>query len=155
MNVYRLNKEPYQAEPLSVEGSRLHGGRWNPKGIGVLYASATPELSLLEILVHLPPLPFAQLPKLWLSTLSLPDDPQAVFYLDPAKLPNFWRTGTLTETQPLLMEWLLEPFCLGLGVPSVVMPLSYNVLLHPQHPDFMNIEVVDQRAFPLDERLLK
>ncbi|GHB65510.1 RES family NAD+ phosphorylase [Persicitalea jodogahamensis] len=155
MEAYRLNKEPYHTDPLSVEGSRRHGGRWNPKGVGILYTSATPELSLLETLVHLPPLPLSELPGLWLSTLMLPDEPQTVFYLDAAKLPASWRTGTLAESQSLLMEWLLDPFCLGLGVPSIVMPLSYNILLHPQHADFKKVEVFAQRKFPLDPRLRK
>lgn len=57
MLVYRLIKERFLASPLSVEGSRRWGGRWNPPGSGVLYTSASPELTLLEQLVHLPTMP--------------------------------------------------------------------------------------------------
>lgn len=153
MNVYRINKEPYHLDPLSVVGSQRYGGRWNPKGLGILYTSRTPELSLLETLVHLPPLTLAEVPALWLSTLRLPETPEAVFWLDPAKLPAHWKTGTLTETQSILTEWLLDPFCLALGVPSAVMELSYNVLLHPAHPDFGEVDVMRQRVLALDTRL--
>ena len=153
MDVYRINKEPYHTDPLSVVGSQRYGGRWNPKGLGILYTSRTPELSLLETLVHLPPLILAEVPTLWLSTIHLPDTPKTIFWLDQAKLPANWKTGTLAETQSILAEWLLDPFCLALGVPSVVMDLSYNILLHPAHPDFGQIGVIQQCVLPLDARL--
>lgn len=155
MEVYRINKEPYHTDPLSTVGSHRHGGRWNPKGTGVLYTSRTPELALLETLVHLPPLTLPELPQLWLSTIRLPDLPDLIFWLDPARLPTYWRSGTLTETQTVLTEWLTDPFCLAVAVPSVILEESYNLLLHPQHPAFAQVEVISQRPIPLDSRLVK
>jgi RES domain-containing protein len=155
MKVYRINKEPYRTEPLSVAGSFRHGGRWNPKGVGILYSSRTPELSLLETLVHLPPLTLAEVPPLWLSTLQLPEAPETVFWLDPSRLPDYWKTGTLAETQTILTEWLMDPFCLALAVPSAILDLSYILLLHPAHPDYRRVEVVDQRELVLDARLVR
>ena len=70
---YRLVKERFMDAPLSTEGARRYGGRWNPPGVGILYTSASPELALLEQLVHLPTLPYEDLPRLFLLTLSLPD----------------------------------------------------------------------------------
>jgi len=153
MEVYRINKEPYHTDPLSVIGSYRYGGRWNPKGIGVLYTSRTPELALLETLVHLPPITLSELPQLWLSTLRLPDSPDTVFWLDRTKLPSYWKVGTLAETQTLLTEWLTEPFCLAVAVPSVIVDVSYNLLLHPGHPAFAQVKVVSQSPLPLDSRL--
>lgn len=155
MEVYRINKEPYHQEPLSVVGSYRHGGRWNPKGVGILYTSRTPELALLETLVHLPPLTLGELPQLWLSTLRLPDETDSIFWLDAAKLPVYWKEGTLGETQTLLAEWLQAPFCLALAVPSVILEMSYNILLHPQHASFAEVEVIRQSPIPLDSRLHK
>jgi len=152
MNVYRINKEPYHTEPLSVVGSHRHGGRWNPKGLGILYTSRTPELALLETLVHLPPLTLAELPQLWLSTLRLPELPDSVFWLDPALLPSYWKSGTLAETQMILAEWLNDPFSLAIAVPSVILDVSYNLLLHPQHRAYAQIEVINQVPIPLDSR---
>jgi RES domain-containing protein len=34
------------------EGSRLYGGRWNPVGIAVIYASLSPETAMAETLAH-------------------------------------------------------------------------------------------------------
>jgi RES domain-containing protein len=156
MDVFRINKEPYHTDPLSIIGSQRYGGRWNPKGIGVLYTSRTPELALLETLVHLPPLTLAELPQIWLSTLRLPDDlNNAVFWLSPDRLPPYWRTGTLSETQTILADWLLAPFSLAIAVPSVIIDTSYNLLLHPLHPAFDQVEVVAQRPLSLDGRLVR
>ncbi|GAA4404006.1 RES family NAD+ phosphorylase [Nibrella viscosa] len=153
MDVYRINKEPYYTEPLSVVGSRRHGGRWNPKGVGILYTSRTPELALLETLVHLPPLSLGELPPVWLTTLRLPDGPGTVFWIDPNRLPPYWKSGTLAETQGILSDWLNQPFSLALAVPSVIIEVSYNLLLHPQHSMYSHIQVVNQVPIVIDSRL--
>lgn len=153
MDVFRINKEPYHTDPLSTVGSYKYGGRWNPKGIGILYTSRTPELALLETLVHLPPLLTSELPRLWLSTLRLPEDPQTVFWLNPSQLPAYWNASSLFASQTILKEWLKDPFCLAVGVPSVIMPESYNLLLHPRHPAYIDVQLIHQRVLPLDTRL--
>ncbi len=153
MNVYRINKAPYQHEPLSVIGSERHGGRWNPKGTGILYTSQTPELSLLETLVHLPPVTLSELPHLWLTTLQLPEAPDTIFWVNPNQLPSYWQYGPPALTQGILATWLSEPFALAVAVPSAVIDVSYNLLLNPLHPAFAQITVVHQRVLPLDSRL--
>lgn len=153
MDVYRISREPYHTEPLSVVGSYRHGGRWNPKGLGILYTSRTPELALLETLVHLPAVRLSELPQLWLTTLRLPNLEQNVFWIDPARLPVYWRTGTLSETQTILSDWLTEPFSLAVAVPSVILDMAYNLLLHPQHSGYEQLMIVDQRPILLDSRL--
>jgi len=37
---------------FDATGAMLHGGRWNPIGLPVIYASETYAAALLEILVH-------------------------------------------------------------------------------------------------------
>ena len=88
VRVYRLIKERFLSTPLSAEGARRLGGRWNPPGIGVLYASASPELALLEQMVHLRSLPYSDLPRLVLLTLALPEPPRL---LGVTELPENWR----------------------------------------------------------------
>jgi hypothetical protein len=41
----------------------------------------------------------------------------------------------------------------ALGVPSVVMNLSRNVLFHPQHPLYGSIEVLNEQDLRVDQRL--
>ena len=146
---YRLVKERFIDTPLSTEGSRRYGGRWNPPGIGILYTSSSPELALLEQLVHLPSLPYQDLPKLFLITLVLPTMPEPV-----ENLSLDWRiSANYQENHRTLERWLNNPNILSLSVPSAVVTQSHNFLLHPLHRDFTQIEVTSIKPFDIDSRL--
>lgn len=149
VRVYRLVKERFLNTPLSAEGARRYGGRWNPVGVGILYTLASPELALLEQLVHLPELPFEDLPKLFLLTLALPDQPKRL-----TSLPEGWRQESGYEIcHGLLADWLKEPDVLAVGVPSAVVPESTNYLLHPRHASYAQIKILQTAPFEIDPRL--
>lgn len=148
--LYRIIRDKYRHDPLSVVGSRLYGGRWNPKGTGVLYATSSPELGLVETLAHAPGVRYEELPTYWVCSLQVPDD---IRYYQREALPPYWQDDTYDRTQTWLNDWLTLPDRLGIGLPSVLVPLSYNILLHPLHPFFDQIEVVSQEVQPVDRRL--
>lgn len=52
--VYRSTTPKYATETdlLTGEGGRRYGGRWNPVGLAVVYASLTPETAMAETLAH-------------------------------------------------------------------------------------------------------
>lgn len=131
-------------------GSRLFGGRWNPKGVGVLYATSTPELGLVETLAHAPAVRYEDLPTYWVFSLEVPDN---IRYYKRDELPDYWQDETYERTQTWLKDWLAVPDQLGIAVPSVLVPLSYNVLLHPAHRLFEKIQIVSQEIQPVDRRL--
>lgn len=137
-------------DPLSVEGSRLFGGRWNPKGTGVLYATSTPELGLVETLAHAPAIRYEELPTHWVFSIDVPDD---IRYYRRDELPEYWQDETYERTQYWLTDWLAAPNQLAVAVPSVLVPLSYNIILHPAHPHFDQIRVLSQEIQPIDRRL--
>jgi len=152
VKVYRILKEPYWHDPLSVIGAEIAGGRWNPPGLGILYTATSPELALLETLVHFPGVNYDQLPRLRLFTLQIPDG--EIRWIYPDLLPDAWADATaLPLTQRVFMEWLQQPVDLGLGVPSAVLDISYNIILHPKHPFFSDIQVLGQQDLLLDRRL--
>jgi RES domain-containing protein len=154
VEVYRILKEPYWYDPLSVVGAELSGGRWNPPGLGILYTATSPALALLETLVHLPGVSYAQLPRLRVFTLQIPDG--EVRWIYPHLLPDEWAEPTaLPLTQTIFNEWLQNPADLGIGVPSAVMDISYNVLLHPRHPLYDAIQVTEAVDLVVDARLWK
>lgn len=150
LTVYRTVKTKYENEPLSTEGARLFGGRWNPKGYGILYTTSSPALALVESLVHQPRVRFEKLPKLILFTLEIPDN---CLTYSPEELPAYWDDERYEQTQWILRDWLNTPSKLVAAVPSVVVPMSCNYLLHPAHPDFGQIRVVKQEPFPIEKRL--
>lgn len=147
--LYRIIRDRYRHEPLSVVGSRLFGGRWNPKGTSVLYATSTPELGLVETLAHAPTVRYEELPIYWVFSLDVPDD---IRYHKRDALPDYWQDETYERTQGWLKDWLGAPDQLGVAVPSVLVPLSYDVILHPAHALFEQIRVIGQEVQPVDRR---
>jgi RES domain-containing protein len=82
--VYRLVKERYVGSALDGSGAKAHGGRWNSRGVAVVYASDSVALAALELLVHLHR--SEVLNRYVLFTLEVPDE--AVMALDEAALPQ-------------------------------------------------------------------
>lgn len=150
LTVYRTVKAKYANEPLATEGARLFGGRWNPKGYPLLYTTSSPALALVESLVHQPRVKYEKLPKLVLFTLEIPGE-VTVFPAD--KLPIYWSDENYERTQWILRDWLIMPTTLAAAVPSVVVPMSCNYLIHPAHPAFDTIRIVRQEPFPIEPRL--
>lgn len=149
--LYRLIKERFAETPLSTEGARIHSGRWHPAGQGILYTSSSPELALLEQLVHLPQLPYEDLPRLVLLTLEVPCDRRI---LTPDELPEGWRDeARFGDNRRRMAPWLAAPDVLAVGVPSAVVAESLNYLLHPAHPLFRQVSVVSAKPFTIDPRL--
>ncbi|RZK97498.1 MAG: RES domain-containing protein [Hymenobacter sp.] len=154
-HVYRIQTQRFASTTLSGEGARLYGGRWNPEGIPLVYTSASPELALLEVLVHLDGTPFSDLPPYVLITIAVPD--AAIEVIAEADLPPDWQQQPApTELARFLLPRLQpgNPY-LGFSVPSVVFPNSpsRNVLLNPQHPLMPQVQVVSVVPLAFDERL--
>ncbi|RQR45286.1 RES domain-containing protein [Burkholderia sp. Bp9126] len=155
MKLYRLAKERkghFMADDLSGNGAAIAAGRWNPRGMRVLYTSCHASTSLLEALVHMAGL----LPAggLFLVTLDVPD----AFY-DSAcepELPDDWAalSHDPVSTAQIGRAWLEADEPLAMRVPSVVCPTDFNLLLNPMHADFAaSVKVISKEPFKLDLRL--
>lgn len=157
MFVYRLSKAAYattREQILSGNGAKKIGGRWNDPGTPLLYTSGTPELALLEYLVHLSGASLDELPPLVLITLELPTG-AAVEELTLHQLPSGWQLAEPGVARRGANEWLQERRTLILKVPSVVMPSSFNLLLNPLHQDLEKVEIAQMQPFQLDSRLFQ
>lgn len=155
MLVYRIQPPLYAASCLSGEGARLNGGRWNPKGIPLVYVATTPELALLETLVHLSGAPFADQPPLVLITIAVSDE--VALSLPAEEMPIGWDQ---LPVPTIVLRFLLPRLgpaspVLGWLVPSVVLPVSPSrcALLNPLHRRFMEVHVLQIEPMVLDARL--
>ena len=150
MFVYRIAKIEY-IEDLSGIGARLYGGRWNRKGIGVVYTSESRALALVEFLVNVP---LSMLPgQLCFASIKIsgkiPDEE-----IDPDELPKDWRKFPAPlELAEIGSNWAASNKSLTLRVPSAVVPHEFNILINPHHPDIKHVVVVDVEAFDVDSRL--
>ena len=150
MQVYRLIRAPWVSQALTGEGARRYGGRWNPKGVPMVYTASTLSLAALETLVHFAidtaPVDYVAL------TIRVPDD--AVQRMAKTELPPDWNAAPSPATcQQVGARWAAEAQSLGLAVPSTVVPSETNILLNPLHHDFPIATLEKQEPFLFDSRL--
>lgn len=152
MQVYRIAKRQYIRD-LSGMGARLYGGRWNQKGIGMVYTAESRALATVEYLVHVP---LSLIPRdLSMATLQIPDEivPKT---LAIATLPGNWRD----YPAPAVLvdfgtQWVLSQETLLLRVPSVVVEHEWNVLINPLHPDMPHVTIAQVEAHQFGTCLLR
>jgi len=147
MLVYRISHKKY-TEHLNGEGAFRVGGRWNNKGVRVVYTSTSIALASLEVLVHTEGLP---IPKgMLLLTFDVPDD----LLVSVGELPHDWnKVPPVSDTKNLGDDFIQNDKNLGLIVPSAIIPEEHNVLLNPLNKDMNNVKLVSQRDFAFDGRL--
>jgi RES domain-containing protein len=149
LKVWRICKRAHAA--FDGEGARKAGGRWNPRGVAVVYASETLSLAALELLVHADP---ALLPEDLVAIEADVPESVRVRRIDPEKLPRGWRRHpppeALAEIGGAWAKSLETPV---LSVPSALVPRESNFLLNPAHAEFRRIRVGKPEAFALDARL--
>jgi RES domain-containing protein len=133
IRAWRIVKAVYALRSLDGQGARRFGGRWNLPGYPVLYASDSLASALLEVLVHFDSaLPMAEYVY---TTLELPDE--SIFPLAAERLPATWPgRASLTQTQALGHENLIEQSRFALAVPSSIVPGASNFVINNAHPDF-------------------
>lgn len=146
---WRITREKYAAEAFSGEGAAKMGGRWNSRGIAVVYASASRSLAALETLVHVnPPM------SLQYAIIRIEFIPELVEHIT-ARLPADWRSSPApVSTRKLGDAWAREGRSAILAVPSIIIPDETNYLLNPAHPDFRKIRIGKPAKFIFDARLL-
>lgn len=153
MRVWRICRRAHANDPLGGRGGLYAPGRWHPRGIRVVYTSATLSLAALELLVRVDrdPLP----PDLVQIEIDLPDD-LPLEQVKPGRLPSNWRRYPAPAVlQRIGASFVERGKSAVLRVPSAVIPDEDNFLLNPAHPDIGRVRVAGRRAFVLDPRLGK
>ncbi|HEC26665.1 MAG TPA: RES domain-containing protein [Gammaproteobacteria bacterium] len=151
MLIWRLVKSKHQHTAFSGIGSKLAGGRWTPIGVSAVYTSESPSLAMAEMLVHMETVHFKA--DYLLIPADLPDNIE-ILMLHEKKLPANWRnTYEDPKLQTIGKQWIESGASAVICVPSAVMPLEYNYILNPEHPDFEHIEILEAIPFDFDERL--
>jgi RES domain-containing protein len=150
---YRLAKTRYADQAFDGAGARRGGGRWNSKGVAVVYAADSIALAALELLIHLHSHEILNSYRLFRIDIGEAD----LLTLDERDLPNDWRSDPPPSSTARLGDgWVASNESLGLKVPSVVIPSQRNLLINLAHPRFgPALKAVDEQPFVFDPRLLK
>jgi RES domain-containing protein len=143
----------YEADGLSGEGAKRTGGRWNERGVPVIYTSETRALACLETVVHLNAggLPLNR----YLVAVTIPDDVWASARRESAfGLAVGWDAEPAGRASVRFgTDWIRSGSSALLVVPSVVVPEEFNTLLNPRHPASSGITATKIRRWLYEPRL--
>jgi RES domain-containing protein len=145
---YRLCSKRHPSK--SGKGAALNGGRWNPTGTEVIYASSSAALCLVEVVVHLA----AELPDDYVLTEIHIPETVPIESVPDDKLPANWDALTdQPEPQEFGGRWARELRACVLSVPSCIVPTERNFVINPAHADFAAIQFLPPQPFSFDHRL--
>ncbi len=151
IKVWRLCRAVHAAGAFSGEGARRFGGRWNSRGTPMVYTSSSLALAAIELFVHLEP---SQAPGDLVAIAATLPEGEPARALAPSELPSDWRSD---ESGPRNLgdEWIRSAASLALRVPSVPIPIEWNVLINPQHPRFRDLQIDLPQPFVFDARMFQ
>jgi len=150
VRVFRLSRKKYGTQLSGMGAARL-GGRWNSRGVEIIYTADSRALALAEVVVHLS---LTALPKdFMMMAIELPKN-AAVQQIRPEELPEQWQVfPPVRSLKSIGDRFVALGEALVLQVPSAVVPGDYNYLINPHHVAFDEVRVVGMEDFRFDPRL--
>ena len=152
LTAWRIVEAQHKSKAFTGDGARLYGGRWNSKGVAVVYTAGSLALASMEMIVNLPS------PRLLGVFIRIPVHfaSDLVEHLPVSKLPRDWQSRPISPaTRAIGDKWAEQQRSAVLEVPSVVVPEEFNYMLNPAHPDFRKIRIGQPVVYHFDPRLAK
>jgi RES domain-containing protein len=117
----------------------------------MVYLGGSRALAALEMLVHLTS-PLSRAKRYQIIQVEIPAELVATYPL--GILPPQWQNHPPDSlTQEIGDDWLQAEGQLALRIPSILIPEEHNLLLNPNHPDFLKIKEHPPKDFSFDSRL--
>ena len=151
ITAWRITQAVHTGSAFTGVGAWLEGGRWNRKGIHMIYTAGSIALAALEIVVHLP-----ETAILYNQYVRIPVqfDSGQVIELPMSDLPENWNDHPPSESaQEIGTSWVVAKNSLVLKVPSSVIPEEYNFLINPLHHDASQLKIGKAEPFTFDPRI--
>src|SRR5262245_33899535 len=152
MHFWRICRRRYAAEAASGEGARRYGGRWNSRGVRVVYASTSLALAAVETFVNLEP--NLRPADLVFIEGEVPAG-LAVNKLQENALPKGWDQSRDESLRRFGDEWIRRGATAVLLVPSAAIHGEWNALLNPEHLDFSRVRFGKAEPFQFDQRMFR
>ncbi len=149
MLLYRIEKAKFQVFPS--RGSLFSEGRWNRRGMWVVYTSETVALTKLEALAN----SGSRLPSnRYLITIEI-DDKAPVVEISQEELPDDWYSIPYRKKLSNYIQQIIDSrMYVAAIVPSIQSPKEKNILLFPDYPKFDKyVKLVESEPELFDFRL--
>lgn len=150
LSAYRITQKQFASTIWSGTGARDFGGRWNSKGVAVVYAADSRSLAAIEQLVHLIK------PRVLTGYVvaSIAFDVSRSLRVDPRTLPMGWDNPIAPSSlKKYGDDWLIDGKFPVLAVPSAVIAGEWNYLFNPSHAEFATMKKTAPVQFVYDSRL--
>jgi RES domain-containing protein len=152
MRFWRICRRRYSAAAATGEGAALYGGRWNSRGVRMVYASTSLALAAIETFVNLGP---DLQPRDFVSVEGEIPERLEVAKLDLKSLPPNWEKIRDESLRRFGDQWIQSGKTVAMLVPSAPIRGEWNVLLNPAHRDFPKIKFRDPQPFRFDPRMFR
>jgi len=152
MRFWRICRRRYAADAANGEGARLYGGRWNSRGVPMVYASTSLALAAVETFVNLEP---NLQPKDLISIEGNIPDGLEISRVDLKTLPANWHETRDESLRRFGDDWIRAGQTAALLVPSAAIRGEWNVLLNLAHGDFSKIRFRKPQPFEFDVRMFR
>jgi RES domain-containing protein len=145
---YRIGDNRFKI--YSPKGAEMLGGRWNSPGKGVIYASETYSLAMMEKLIHTnrssPPKGHE------FVVIEIPDS-VSTETVDTTLVAG-WNDEDMTASRAFGDKWFDDKRSAILRVPSAVTQgPEMNLVINPDHPDHAHVKDRPPRPVIWDPRL--
>lgn len=151
LRAWRLVERRFARTAFDGEGARRYGGRWNSRGVAVVYTAGSQSLAALELLANADSTTLLEhYVFIAVESGSLP-----VPEVDLSSLPRNWRADPPPqELRDIGDAWVASRRSCVLKVPSVIVSAESNFLLNPAHPEFQKLKIGKPLKFRFDSRLV-
>jgi len=117
-----------------------------------VYASGSLSLCALEVVVH--NVSLQMLRSFKYARVDIPE--KLILNVEDMNKEAFFPLAVSTgRSKRIGDEWFDNQLFPVLRVPSVVIPIEYNYLINPSHPDYPQLRIGEPQSFGFDKRLLK
>ncbi len=138
IRAWRPIKAEHADDAFTGEGARRGGGRWNSKGVRLVYTSGSLSLATLEVMVHTH---FYSALKSYVC-IPIDFDPSLLQSITIDDLPDNWQADPIPQSVKKVGDrWIKNKESVILKVPSAIIPVEFNYLINPSHPDFGKIVI--------------
>lgn len=151
MELYRITLTKY-ASQLFAPG---YPGRWNSKGVGVIYCSWSRSLACLENLVHRSNMVLSDIFSVMIIHV---DDDLDYSLINRDTLSDSWHLSnpeSYRECQMIGDTWYKKNENCILEIPSVIIQAESNFVINPSHPDFKKVKLIGVESFSFDQRVFQ
>jgi RES domain-containing protein len=147
MEVYRITLKKW-SKTLKASG---FPGRWNSKGLFVIYTSSSRALASLENLVHRSGEGLNK--EFRTLEFEIPNNLKVQEIKQSQLSKNWFNYENYSESQKLGNKWIEESKYPVLKVPSAIVKMEHNYLINPNHEQFQKIRIKTIEEFRFDPRL--